>query len=165
MRRSAALVPVKPSLARPEPIRAKVLDVTPIRSEIVRHVPRKPVFRPHLRRSGIDWGIASLPPEERIKRETELCLAAQKREARDGGQTPGTTVSPVSAEGVMLAVRLPQASDSVILWSQYHALKALAVRFDAGIGSASERATLEAGLAEYNKNFERVRSERVSKGI
>jgi hypothetical protein len=48
--------------------------------------------------------------------------------------------------------------DRVPLLSQYYALKALATRLDAGIGTERERAGFYAGLAEYNRNFERVRA-------
>jgi hypothetical protein len=50
--------------------------------------------------------------------------------------------------------------DAVTLWSQYHALKALAVRLDGGIGTETERAAFEAGLREYDANFDRVRAQR-----
>jgi hypothetical protein len=44
----------------------------------------------------------------------------------------------------------------VILWSQYHALKALATRLDAGIGTERERIAFEAGLRAYNANYDRI---------
>jgi hypothetical protein len=65
--------------------------------------------------------------------------------------------------GAAFTVRPPEGTDAVILWSQYHALKALAVRLDAGIAAERERAAFEAGLREYNGNFERVREERQRK--
>jgi len=152
-----ALVPAKPRLPRPQAIRAEVLEIIPIQCEIVRPISPKRVFCPHPRRSGIDWGIASVPPEERIRQETELVLAAQRREEHNGYRLPGASVSPVSAEGVMLAaVRQPQATDEVVLWSQYHALKALATRLDVGIGSERERVAFEAGLREYNTNYDHI---------
>jgi hypothetical protein len=48
----------------------------------------------------------------------------------------------------------------VILFSQYHALKALATRLDAGIGTDRDRASFEAGLREYNANLGRTERQR-----
>lgn len=62
--------------------------------------------------------------------------------------------------GAAFAIRPPDATDAVILWSQYHALKALATRLDAGIGTERERVSFEAGLREYNTNYDRIRSQR-----
>jgi hypothetical protein len=64
--------------------------------------------------------------------------------------------------GVAFTVRPPLASDKVILYSQYHALKALATRLDAGIGTERERIAFEAGLREYDANYDRVRAQRKS---
>jgi hypothetical protein len=61
-----------------------------------------------------------------------------------------------------LAIRTPDASDKVILSSQYHALKALATRLDAGIGTDRERDAFEAGLREYDANYDRIRARRKS---
>ena len=58
--------------------------------------------------------------------------------------------------GAAFTIRAPQATDATILWSQYHALKALATRLDAGIGTDRELVAFEAGLREYNKNFDRI---------
>jgi hypothetical protein len=57
-------------------------------------------------------------------------------------------------------LRSPDPLDAVILWSQYYALKALAVRLDGGIGTEAERAAFEAGLREYDANFDRLRAQR-----
>ncbi len=62
--------------------------------------------------------------------------------------------------GPSFTIRPPDATDKVILWSQYHALKALATRLDAGIATERERVSFEAGLREYNANFDRIRAQR-----
>jgi hypothetical protein len=62
----------------------------------------------------------------------------------------------------VFSARPPQATDATILWSQYHALKALATRLDAGIATERERVAYEAGLREYNANFDRIRASLVS---
>jgi hypothetical protein len=56
----------------------------------------------------------------------------------------------------------PNAPGAVILWSQYHALKALATRLDAGIGPERERVAFEVGLREYDANYDRIRAQRKS---
>jgi hypothetical protein len=58
--------------------------------------------------------------------------------------------------GSAFSIRPPEAADKVILWSQYHALKALATRLDAGIGTERERIAFEAGLRAYNANYDRI---------
>ncbi|MGH7837915.1 MAG: hypothetical protein ACREQC_08840 [Candidatus Binataceae bacterium] len=58
--------------------------------------------------------------------------------------------------GAAFAIRPPQANDAAILYSQYHFLKGLAVRLDAGLASERERAAFEAGLKEYNQNFDAI---------
>jgi len=62
--------------------------------------------------------------------------------------------------GAAFTIRPPDATDKVIIWSQYHALKALAVRLDAGIGTERDRAMFEAGLREYNANYDSIRARR-----
>lgn len=50
----------------------------------------------------------------------------------------------------------------MILLSQYHALKALATRLDAGVATERERVAFEAGLPEYDANYDRIRAQRKS---
>jgi hypothetical protein len=45
----------------------------------------------------------------------------------------------------------------VTLFEQYHFLKALAVRLDAGRGTECDRAMFEKGLQEYNANYQHIR--------
>lgn len=59
--------------------------------------------------------------------------------------------------GLSFALRTPGEADAATLWEQYHFLKALAVRLDAERGTEKDRAMFEAGLREYNSNYERVR--------
>jgi hypothetical protein len=62
--------------------------------------------------------------------------------------------------GAAFTIRAPDVEVGVVLWSQYHALKALAVRLDAGIGAERERIAFEAGLREYDRNFDRIAAQR-----
>ena len=65
------------------------------------------------------------------------------------------------AESAPLSVHPPEAmDDEVLVWSQYYALKALATRLDAGIATERERVAFEAGLREYNANYDRLRAQR-----
>jgi hypothetical protein len=66
----------------------------------------------------------------------------------------------VQRAGAAFTIRPPDAKAEVVLWSQYHALKALAVRLDAGIGTERERAAFGAGLREYNANYDRITAQR-----
>jgi hypothetical protein len=149
--RPAALVLAEP---RPEPIRAakpEVLDVTPTRAEIVPAKPfsARPAHPVPILRASEDgppsWWEPQADEEYRCKMwagfpvEYRNQLLAQRA-------------------GAAFTIRLPDATDKAILWSQYHALKALAVRLDAGIGSERERAAFEAGLREYDANYDRIRA-------
>jgi hypothetical protein len=71
--------------------------------------------------------------------------------------------SGIHVEGRQRLVRRPDEADAVTLWEQYHFLKALAVRLDAGRGTERDRVMFEAGLREYDTNFERVRAGRQRK--
>jgi len=58
--------------------------------------------------------------------------------------------------------------DGVTLWEQYHLLRAIAARLDAGRGTEQDRAMFEAGLREYNTNYARIRgclSTKVKKAV
>ena len=152
-----ALLPAKRALERSEPTRAEVLDVIPSRSEIVpvprvltapRHNPRH-VLTPDL----VD---AERPPafwEPQADLEWRI---------RQWNAFPAEYRGRILAQraGTAFTIRPADAPDTVILWSQYHALKALATRLDAGIGTERERISFEAGLREYNENYDRVRARR-----
>jgi hypothetical protein len=58
--------------------------------------------------------------------------------------------------GPPFALRRRDEADAATLWEQYHFLKALAVRLDAGRGTEPDRVMFEAGLREYNTNFDRI---------
>jgi len=150
-------VPVNP---KPE-----ILDITPIRSAIVR--PSR--------------GYASA---RRIQGETRIVTAKPRHERLDvSGEAPPSWWEPqadpawrssiwvrfpadyrnqllAQRAGAVFSIRPPDSTDRVILWSQYHALKALATRLDAGIGTERERVAFEAGLREYNANYDRIRAQR-----
>jgi len=155
----AALVPASPRLRRLEAIRAEVLDVTPTRSEIVpakltparpgRALVQGPIFRP----DSLDgegppsWWEPQADPEWR-----RTVWAGFPADYRNG-------LLAVRV-GAAFTIRPPDGEAEVILWSQYHALKALATRLDAGIGTERERASFGAGLREYNANYDRIAAQR-----
>ena len=152
-RRSVALVPAKPRPARPGPIRAEIVDVVPFRSEIV-HVPRSV---PSAKRSPrniltLDLHDAERPP---VWFEPQADLEWRVRQWNAFSADYRNRLLMQRA-GAAFTVRVPQATDAVILWSQYHALKALATRLDAGVGTERERLSFAAGLLEYNKNFDGI---------
>jgi hypothetical protein len=128
-------------------------------------------------------GARPVAPARPIRGETQIVVARPRPAQILSGERPPSWWEPQADEdwrrnvwsgfpadyrnqlvaqraGAVLSVRSPEATDGVILWSQYHALKALATRLDAGIGSERERVAFEAGLKEYNRNFERVRAQR-----
>lgn len=98
------------------------------------------------RRSGIPK-VHSVPAE---------IVSARRLELKPGYQMPGNSLGLVDSS---VALR-PPLTDAVILRTQYHALMALATRLDRGVGTEREQAAFEAGLREYNANFERVRGQR-----
>jgi hypothetical protein len=130
VRRSAALVPVKPRPARPESIRAEVLDVTPTRSEIV-PVPRSVPPKRSPRNMLTDLSDAERPPDWW---EPQADLGWR---VRQWNAFPADYRNRILAQraGAAFTIRAPQATDATILFSQYHALKALATRLDAGNGT------------------------------
>jgi hypothetical protein len=147
--RSVAIVPVKPRAAHREPIRAEVIDVTPIRSEIV-HAERQALpATPVLVRSESEpeWFAREFPQDARAvpwrKRDEES--REYYRQAHAGMERLRVSLP-----------RRPDDTDSVTLWEQYHFLKALAVRLDAGRGTDRDRELFQAGLLEYNARFDRI---------
>ncbi len=145
---SRAIVP-----ARPKPIRAvkpEIIDVVPARSEIVpaKARPARPGPVLAASRDGPPaWWEPQADPEWR--RSVWAGFPADYR-------------NRLLAEraGAAFTIRPPDAADKTILWSQYYALKVLATRLDARIATARERVSFEAGLAEYNANFDRIRARR-----
>jgi hypothetical protein len=54
----------------------------------------------------------------------------------------------------------PMPADSLTLFEQYHVLKALAARLEAGRGTERDRVMFEAGLREYNLNYDSICGQR-----
>src|SRR5262249_54506068 len=140
-----AILSANPCLPRPEPIRADVLDVTPARSQSV-SVPSLPSTIKKSRITFADLHDAERPPsfwEPQADEEWRI---------RQWNRFPADYRKRLLAEraGTAFTNRAPQATDAVILLSQYHALKALATRLDAGVATKRERVAFEAGLREYN---------------
>ena len=146
VRRSIALVPVKP---KPRPIRAEVLDVTPVRSEIVRLEREASLVGPILARSEPEpeWFARHFPQDAR----------AVPWRKRDEENREYYRAQRAAMEGSIVSLaRRPEETDAVALWEQFYFLKALAMRLDAGRGTERDRAMFEAGLREYNANFDRI---------
>jgi hypothetical protein len=138
-KKSSTIVP-----ARRGTLRAEVLDVTSSRSQTVR--------------SGRSAPASPIQGETRIVPAKPL-NSSQSSDSSGAltGLEAFQTETIAESKG---AIRLPQANDEVTLWSQYHALKALAVRLDAGCATDREREAFESGLCEYNANFLRIRASR-----
>lgn len=153
VRCSAALVPVKSRPARPEPIRAEIVDVTPPRMEIV-PVPR-PVFAPKRSPRHIltDDLCDAEPPPSWWEPQADSEWRARQWNAFSAGYRNRLLAQRA---GAAFTIRAPQATDATILLSQYHALKALAIRLDAGVATERERVAFGAGLREYNANYDRI---------
>jgi hypothetical protein len=139
--------------AKPRPIQAEVIDVTPIRSEIVRPGREASPGRPVLARSepDPDWYAREFPQDAGRTPWRKL-----KDEQREYYQSRHAAMdrSKVSLP------RRPDETDSVTLWEQFHFLKALAVRLDAERGTERDREMFEAGLRKYNANYDRILAER-----
>ncbi len=161
--RPAALIPARP---KAEPVRAaesKVLDVIPIRSEIV---PAGRAQAPERLRSGDAPPPWWFPGEaDRRKRWQKLTPEYRAQIERDhqpkpdrGYGLPGEPIGPLAIAPDVL--KRPAEADAVTLREQYHVLKALAVRLDAGRGTERDRVMFEAWLREYNANYDRIRAQR-----
>lgn len=152
---SLALVPAKP---RPGPIRAEVVDA----AEIVR--PRREVVPARLIHGDVQ--IAPRPKLQAVAggdgppRWWEPQADPEWRAGQWNRFPPECRRQILAQRAGAVFVRVTDAEDKTVLWSQYHALKALAVRLDAGIATERERAAFEAGLAEYNRNFDAIRARR-----
>lgn len=125
----AEIISSKPSPVRPVPIREKVFEVTASSSGIV-----------HAKRP-LATIVAQPVPTRRL-------------EPKPGYQMPGSSVGLV--DSLVAPVQRPQLTDAVVLRSQYHALMALAIRLDAGVGTEREQAAFEAALRGYNANYDRI---------
>lgn len=124
------IVSPKPSPVRAVTVRETVIEVTPSRLGIV---PAKRSVNP----------IVVLPAPPR------------RSEPRPGYQMPGSSVGLVDSLVAPVPQR-PQLTDAVVLRSQYHALMALAIRLDAGVGTEREQAAFKAALRGYNANYDRI---------
>lgn len=150
--RQVAIVPAK---RRPiqSLIRAEIVDVTPVRSEIVRSGRETAHGRPVLARSEPEpeWFAREFPQDARA-----MPWRKRDEESREyfRSQHAGMERSKMSLP------RRPDETDSVTLWEQYHFLKAIAVRLDAERGTERDCEMFEAGLREYNTNYDRIRAER-----
>jgi len=139
--RQVAIVPV-----RPKPVQAEVIDATPVPLEIVRVPSRTAPGRPILARSEPEpeWFAREFPQDA-----AKIPWRARGEQSRDYYRSLHATME------VSLPARLDEA-DSVTLWGQFHFLKALAVRLDTGHGTEQDREMFEAGLREYNVNYDRI---------
>ena len=153
-----AILSAKPCLPRPEPIRADVLDVTPARSQSISALSLPSTIMQSRITFAPDLHDAERPPsfwEPQADEEWRI---------RQWNRFPADYRRRLLAEraGTAFTIHAPRATDAVILLSQYHALKALATRLDAGVATKRERVAFEAGLREYNANYDHVRAQRKS---
>ena len=152
--------------ARPKPVGGEVIDVTPVRSEIVRPgresvTARRVQAETRIVAARPKPGATEIPSGERPPSWWEPQADSQWRSKVWAGFPPDYRERLLAQRaGAVFSIRPPEAADKVILRSQYHALKALAVRLDAGIATERERGAFEAGLREYNANYDRIQSQR-----
>jgi hypothetical protein len=153
VRRPTTRVLAKPRLVRPQSRRAKILDVSPVRTEITpAQRPLAPPNRPVQHILTPDLADAE-PPPSWWEPQADLEWRIRQWNAFDSYYRNRLLAQRA---GAAFAIRVSEATDATILWSQYHALKALATRLDAGIATERERTAFGAGLREYDQNFERV---------
>ncbi len=143
----AALVPAR---SNPAPIRAakrEALDVSPGPLEIVPAT--RPVARPGsiVRVSGDVSTAPAWLPSSRARKWPGMSETQRRCLAEEHGSRP--------VPGTRL-IRTPDEADAATLWEQYHFLKALAVRLDTGRGAERDRSMFEAGLREYDANYDRI---------
>lgn len=167
--------------SRPGRVRAEILDVTPSRSGVVRPGPESASARPVRERvetlsdAEIIARFGTVRSARSVQGETRIV----KARPASNGDGPPSWWEPQAAEdwrgdqwaafpadyrnrilaqraGTAFTIRAPQAANATVLWSQFYALKAMATRLDAEIGTERERVAFEAGLREYNKNFDRI---------
>lgn len=157
--RSSAIIPAKRArparLDAPWAIQGEIVDVTPSGSEIVPARRESALSWPVLARSGEDepsWFRSEFPQDAKAMRWRE----------RDEGSREFYRKAHAAMQGV--TVRRPDGVDSVTLREQFHFLKALAVRLDAGRGTKRDREMFEAGLVEYNRNFDAIRARKALPG-
>ena len=164
---------------KPRSLRAEILDVTPSRSEIV---PAMPLPERPARSEGRSLVRISA---NKIPAATLASFGGSRPAGMADGDGPPSWWEPqadprwrldvwtkfppdyrnrlvAQRAGAAFSIRPPEATDKVILSSQYHALKALATRLDAGLGTERERVAFEAGLREYDANYNRIRAQRKS---
>lgn len=160
-RSRAAIVP-----ARPRSVQTQVLDIAPVRAEIVPQAREMVAARPIEREAR----IAPRPKPQAITdgdgppRWWEPQADPEWRMRQWNRFSPDYRHQILAQRAGAVFVRVPDAEDKTVLWSQYHALKALAVRLDAGIATERERASFGAGLAEYNRNFDTIRARKALPG-
>ncbi len=159
---------------RPGRVQNKGMDISPIQSQIVPYGRGSAPARPVRERVG------TLTEAEIITRfgVVRSARSVQARPASNGDGPPSWWEPQASEDwrgdqwaafpadyrnrilaqraGAAFTIRAPRAADATILWSQYHALKALATRLDAGIATERERGAFVAGLREYNVNYDRI---------
>jgi hypothetical protein len=134
----------KPRLERLEPIQAEIVEVTPSRSEIVPAARLGRFVEP-------DWFREEFPQDAAVVPWRERDAESRAYYQRMHSQVAANRARLATAE-----FRAPEASDAALLWSQYHFLKAMATRLDAGIATERELAAFKAGLQEYNVNYDRI---------
>ena len=169
MRRPAALALAK---LRRVPSRAEMVDVTSSRTEIVPAKPRPARPGAVLSASGDDppsWWEPQADLGWRIMIWNGFSAEYKARLIAQGPEQPGRglpmpggfSAGPLATRTFSpFPLRRPDEMDAVSLWEQYYFLKALGVRLDAGRGTERDRQMFEAGLREYDANYDRIRAQR-----
>lgn len=94
---------------------------------------------------------------EQLNADQNYCLACTSKNENPPTRGEILRLLHELAEGAF-TIDVKEANDEVTLWSQYHALKALATRLDAGCGTERDRVMFEVILREYNAYYDRVRA-------
>jgi hypothetical protein len=156
LRPSAALVPLMPGPAPDggQEVPYARAEIVPARGCSV-HSGRARV--PAVEREAPpSWWALEMPEEWRRSAWAHFPAEIRNQILAERAGRPAPNRPAAAAE----RIQPPDPLNTVILWSQYYALKALAVRLDGGIGMEAERTAFEAWLREYHANFDRLRAQR-----
>jgi hypothetical protein len=120
-------------------------------------VPSRPGAPAGLRREiPPSWWATEMPEEWRRSAWAHFPAEIRNQILAERAGRPAPNRPAAAAE----RIQPPDPLNTAILWSQYYALKALAVRLDAGLGTEGDRIAFERWLRVYDGMFEHVRSRR-----
>lgn len=139
-------------------VRAEIIEVRPISSEIVPAAhPVVPAWPILVSKRAIVGAAPRLAP---ARVHDEKFAEAARLETDMGRSMSMTPQLRVQIESKIRELRgqvtKPMPADSLTLFEQYHFLKALAARLDAGRGTERDRFMFEEGLREYDLNYDSI---------